>query len=104
MASASIRGVTFAGSGTQTVQPGSGASLDNVLYAGSGTLQLTSALTVDGTFTAGSGILDLPTSSTGTLTVGASVTFAAAATLPGQVRNGDIQDYAPRKEKNRTAQ
>ena len=43
--------VNFAGSGLQTLQSGTGATLGNVLHNGTGTLQLTSDLTVLGRLT-----------------------------------------------------
>jgi hypothetical protein len=50
--------VNFAGSGTQTLQSGSGSSFGNISHTGSGTLRLTSGLTVTGTFANRAGTFD----------------------------------------------
>jgi hypothetical protein len=55
---AGANAVYFVGSGTQTLQSGSGASFGNVNHTTLGTLQLTSGLTVSGSFINGAGTFD----------------------------------------------
>jgi fibronectin-binding autotransporter adhesin len=64
--------VNFAGSGTQTLQSGSGTSFGNINHSGIGTLRLLSGLTVTGTFTNAAGAFDANDQ---------SVTVAGAATV-----------------------
>ena len=74
--------VNFAGSGLQTLQSGTGATLGNVLHNGTGTLQLTSDLTVLGRLTNQSGTFDAnnqPVTVAGLTTVAGGMYLAGTA-------------------------